>query len=195
MPLSGSVLGGLIKSNLQGSGASGSNLTIFSNALGNGIVNAITGKSFTTNDVGTGSLGTGTGTGVTGLSSSTMASLALAAMTSQGSNASAMMNAIMMAVVSHLSSAASLSSVDPAVGTGTGTIVVGSIAVTIPNMTSTIHSALTGSGANGANVPNLSLAIATGIVSNILSSGTGTLVISGGMPGGSSAGSGTGTIT
>lgn len=194
--LSASVLGGLIDANLASAGAVGSKRTIFSNAVAAGIVMSIVGKSFTTTDVGlTPSAGTGTGTGITGLSASTMKSLALAVMVSQGSKADPLMNAIMMAVVQHLSSAADLSSIDSPVYLGTGTIDVGSIAVVVSEMSSNILSQLNSAGAAGSKRANLSLAIATGVVNNILAAGTGTLTITGAAPPLPVPGTGTGTGT
>jgi hypothetical protein len=197
MALSASVLGSLIDSNLASAGAHGINRTKFCDAVAKGIVESIVGQSFVTADVGvvTGA-GTGIGTGVTSLDSSAMTTTALATMSRQGINAFKLMNAIMTAVVSHLSSAASLSSIDAPVFTGTGTIVIGSWSITESLMESNIIAELDAVGAHGVNAPNLSKAIATGIVTNILADGTGTLVItgSGGTPS-PGTGSGTGTIT
>lgn len=194
MPLSGSTLGGLIRANLAADGAIGSKLTTFSNALGNGIVSALVGSTFTTNDTGSGAGGTGSGTGITSLSSSNMVNGAFNQMTSHGPKATTFLTAIMTAVVSHLSSAATLMSVDPSVGTGTGTIVVGSFSTTISAMQGTIHSALVGDGANGSELSNLSFSLAYGIVTELLAEGTGTLIITG-PGGGASSGTGTGTLT
>jgi hypothetical protein len=180
MSLSPSVLSGLIKTNLISYGASGSNLQKFCDAVASGILSPIIGAQFTTSDTGlTSNNGVGVGTGITNLTASTMASLALADMYRQGTNAPNMMNAIMDATVTHLSTSATLNSTDPTVYSGTGVVVVGSITVTIAEMTSSIDSALLSQEANGNNRTNLSRAIATGIVTNILSSGTGTLTITG----------------
>lgn len=194
--LSASVLGGLIDANLASAGAVGSKRTIFSNKVAAGIVMSIVGKSFTTSDTGlTPGAGTGTGTGITGLSSSSMKSIALSTMVSQGDKADPLMNAIMMAVVQHLSAAADLSSNDSPVYLGTGTIDVGSIAVVISEMSGNILSQLNSAGAVGAKRANLSLAIATGVVTNILAAGTGSLTITGAAPPIPVPGSGTGTGT
>ena len=196
--LSGSVLGSLIESDLRAQGAQGSNLSKFCTALAAGIVMSIVGKAFTTNDTGTVTgNGTGIGTGISGLSASTMKGLALADMFSRGSNADKMMQAIMTAVVTHLSTSAQLSSTDHPVFHGTGVIVVGSMAVSVSEMTANIDSQLQNVGARGSNRTKLSHAIATGICDNILSSGTGNLTITGTQtspvpsPG---SGSGTGVI-
>jgi hypothetical protein len=198
MGLSASTLASLIQTNLESFGAQGSNLSIFCTGIATGIVTSIVGQSFVTFDTGTvpGS-GTGTGTGITGLSAPSMEATALGLMSSQGSNASALMNAIMNGVVTHLSNAASLSSVDVPVFLGTGTIVVGSITVVATAMSANILSAMQAQGADGYNLSNLCTAIGTAVADNILSSGTGTLVITGtpsGVPT-PGTGSGTGTIS
>jgi hypothetical protein len=178
--LSPTVLSALIKANMISYGANGSNLQKFCDAVASGILAHTIGASFTTNDSGLiSNTGTGTGTGITGLSSSTMVSLALADMFRQGVNAPHLMQAIMDATVSHLSSSATLMSTDTEVYSGTGMIVIGSISVTVSQMSSDIDSALLAQGANGSNRTRLAHAIATGIATNILSSGTGTLTITG----------------
>jgi hypothetical protein len=195
MALSGAALGALIDSNLAAAGAIGSNRTVFSNAVGNGIVNHIVGKSFTTTDVGTiPGTGAGIGTGITGLADANMTSLALSTMSSTGSNAFNLMDAIMRAVVTHLSSSATLTSTHSPVFAGSGIVDVGSIPVVIAGMQGTILAELNSAGAIGVNRSNLSLAIATGVVTEILSAGTGTVTITGspsGIPvGGGGVGAG-----
>lgn len=183
MALSAGALASLIQGNLEAQGAIGSNLAKFCTGIANGIVESIVGKSFTTADVGlTPGAGIGTGTGITGLSSSTMQTAALAAMHSRGSNAPKMMSSLMDAVVSHLASSAGLSTVNAPVFQGVGTIVVGSIAVSASEMGGNIASSLASQGGNGSNASELSHAIATGICTGILASGTGSVVITGGAP-------------
>jgi hypothetical protein len=195
MALSGSALGALIDANLSSAGAIGANKTVFSNALGNGIVNHILGKGFVTADTGTtpGS-GNGIGVGIVGLTSANMVTTAIGVMSSTGTNAIPMMQAIMDAVVTHLATATLTSTHSPVV-IGTGAITVGTITVTTPGMDGTISAALTGAGATGSNAPNLSLAIATGIVTEILAAGTGSVVITGPPPGTPVPGSGAGIGT
>lgn len=184
MALSAPALAALIQGNLAGQGAIGSNLTKFCNAIAKGVVESIVGKPFTTTDVGLVlGIGVGTGTGIQSLSASTMKATALSLMSSRGENADKMMQAIMDAVVSHLSSSASLSSTHAPVFLGSGTVVVGSIAVVAAQMSSNIDSELSAQGANGANKTNLSTAIGTGIANNILSAGTGTVAITGSFTG------------
>lgn len=197
MALSANILATLIQANLAASGANGKNLEKFCTGVATGIVMSIVGKTFTTMDIGTvPGVGTGTGIGLIGLSSSTMKNTALNLMSRQGSNASKLMQAIMDAVISHLS-LATLSSIDTPVYLGTGTIVVGSITVIANEMNDNIDSQLKSQGANGSHRTELATAIGTGIASNILSSGSGILVITG-TPSGipiPGAGTGTGTIT
>lgn len=194
MALSAAALGALIDSNLQGFGANGSNKTSFSNAVAKGIVNSIVGASFATVDTGlTPGTGAGTGTGILGLSASSMKSIALGLMSSQGENAGKLMEAIMNAVVSHLSAAATLTSTHSPVYLGSGTVTVGSILVVPATMGANINSELLAIGANGTNRSNLSTAIGTGVASNILSSGTGTVTITGSPSGTPVPGSGSGT--
>lgn len=198
MALSASTLKDLIKANLEAVGANGSNLDIFCNAIATGIVMSVVGKIFTTIDTGliTG-VGTGTGVGIMGLDSSAMKSLALSMFPSKGDNAEKLVQAITDATVSHLSSAADLSSADAPVFEGVGTILVGSIAVVAAEMSANIDSQLEASGAKGSNRTILAQAIGTGIATNIISVGTGTLTISGSItvpPPVSGAGTGVGSI-
>ncbi len=194
MSLSAGALGSLIDSNLAGFGATGANRTIFSNKVAAGIVMSVVGKTFATSDTGTiPGTGVGSGTGISGLSSSSMSSLAVATLISTGVNAHKLMDAIMNATVSHLGSAATLTSSHTPVYLGTGTIVVGSIPVLIPEMAGNIQTQLSGAGATGANLANLCLAIATGVCTGIISSGTGTVTIVGSPTGTPSPGSGSGT--
>lgn len=198
MALSPTVLAGLINSNLTSYGANGSNLTPFCTAVGAGIVMSVVGKAFVTSDVGlvTG-IGAGVGTGITGLDSGDMVSIAIAQMVTTGSNAQKLMQAIMNATVTHLGQA-SLVSIDPIVFVGSGSIVVGSIAVIQSEMASNIDSQLASVGAKGSNRTHLANAIAAGIAQEILAAGTGALVITGSptipipVPG---AGPGSGTIS
>jgi hypothetical protein len=198
MALSASTLASLIESNLTAIGAKGSNLHKFCSAVAAGIVMSIVGKAFVTADVGlVAGVGTGIGIGIQGLISSSMKSEALSLMSSQGKNAEPLMRAIVDATVSHLSSSASLSSIDTSVFSGVGTIIVGSIAVVPNEMGQNIDSQLQNVGAIGSNRTNLSNAIGIAIAKGILSSGTGTLIITGVVISGPSpgAGSGTGTVS
>jgi hypothetical protein len=193
MALSASTLGNLIAANLTSAGANGSNKTIFSNSIAAGIVMSISGKSFTTTDAGSmAGSGIGIGSGITGLSSSTMSTLAISAMSSTGSKAVPMMNAIMSATVAHLSSSAALNSTHTPIFAGVGSIDVGSISVTISEMSTNIETQLRNAGANGSNLHNFCHAVATGICTNILSAGTGSVTITGSPIGTPSPGAGVG---
>ena len=198
MALSPSALGALIDSNLASEGANGSNRTVFSDAVARGILMSIIGATFVTTDVGlTVGVGVGTGTGITGLAESDMVSIALSQMSSQGSNARPLMEAIMSAVMGELLNA-TLTTADAPVFLGTGTINTGTIAVIESVMAQNIDDQLKASGANGSNRTNLARAIAAGVTRQIITSGTGTVTITGSptiptpVPG---VGAGTGVIT
>lgn len=183
MALSATVLANLIQTNLQNVGANGSNLSVFCNAVAAGIVLSIVGQTFNTLDVGfVTNPGTGNGIGITGLSDTAMSSMAINAMPSHGDNAMALMNSIMEATVSHLSSAAVLSSTDTLVYSGTGNIILGTFSITLAVMKDNIMNQLLSVGANGSNLSVLCNAIATGIVNEILSTGTGMVTITGVPP-------------
>lgn len=193
MALSASTLAGLIDSNLVGFGATGSNKTIFCSAVAAGIVMSIVGKTFTTTDVGfVAGPGTGVGASLVGMTSGNMVSVAIAALPTTGVNANNLMQAIMIAVVVHLQTAQFTSTHGP-VYLGTGTIVVGSITVSTSEMAGNIDSQLGLAGAAGSNRTVLSNAIASGIVTEILASATGQVIISGTTMGTPNAGTGTGS--
>ena len=197
MALSASVLANLIETTFRAPpyNANGTNLSRFCLAISTGVVNSIVGKSFITVDVGSvAGVGVGAGIGISGLVSNTMQTTALNTMTRQGPNAAKTMKVIMDSVVTHLGSA-TLVSADTPVFVGAGTITVGSIAVNVSEMQNNILIQLNGQGASGSNRSNLALAIATGIVNEILAAGTGTLVITGTPSGTPSPGVGAGTGT
>jgi len=207
MALSGSALSGLIQSELSGKGFTGVQLTPFCNALGNGIVDATTGiLTFTTTDTGTiPGTGTGSGTGVLGLSESNISSLAYN--TGQGFWASFQNNgpgikwqdvcdAVATAVVAHFTSAATLTSTHSPVFAGTG-LVTAYAGVAIPAMKATIVAAAPGSWASW-RMPELAEAIATGVVTELLSHTPASAVTITGSPAGipvPGAGTGSGVVT
>lgn len=207
MALSGPTLSGLIQANLTGKGFTGVQLTAFSNALGNGIVNATTGiLMFTTADVGTipGS-GSGSGTGVLGLNQVNIASLAFT--TGQGFWAPDQNNgpgikwqdlcdAVAAAVVTHFSAEATLTSTHSPVFAGTGLVVAYS-GVAVPVMKAAIVAAAPGSWA-AWKMPELAEAIATGVVTELLTHSPASSVTISGSPSGvpvPGAGSGSGVVT
>lgn len=207
MALSGSALSGLIQAQLAGKGFTGVQLTPFANALGNGIVNGTTGLlMFTTADVGTiPGTGSGSGTGVIGLNMANIANLAFA--TGQGFWAADQNNgpgikwqdlcdAVATAVVAHFSSAATLTSTHAPVFSGVGTVVAYS-GVTVPVMKAAIVAAAPGSWA-AWKMPELAEAIATGVVTELLSHAPASTVTISGSPSGipvPGAGSGSGVVT
>jgi len=193
MALSSSTLANLIDSNLQNLGANGSNRTAFCQAVAKGIIDSIVGKQFTTVDTGQVSgIGTGIGLGIQNLDSNNMTTSSLSFMPSTGVNAEPLFQAINEAVVSHLATQATLTTTHNPVFSGTGLVVVGSITVTASEMSNNIAAELTLAGANGSNKSVLSNAIAQGIVSNIISNGTGLVTITGSPIGIPAPGSGVG---
>lgn len=207
MALSGPALSGLIQAQLASKGFTGVQLTPFSNALGNGIVNATTGiLMFTTADTGTiPGTGSGSGTGVLGLNMANISSLAFT--TGQGFWSSFQNNgpgikwqdlcdAVATAVVAHFTSDATLTSTHAPVFSGTGMVVAYS-GVTVPAMKAAIVAAAPGSWA-AWRMPELAEAIATGVVTELLSHTPASTVTISGSPAGvpvPGAGSGSGVVT
>lgn len=206
MALSGAALSGLIQTELAGKGFTGVELTPFSNALGNGIVNATTGiLMFTTTDTGTiPGTGTGSGTGVLGLNMSNISSLSFT--TGQGFWSAFQNNgpgikwqdlcdAVATAVVAHFATA-TLTSTHTPVFAGTG-IVTAYSGVTVPAMKAAIVAAAPGSWA-AWRMPELAEAIATGVVTELLSHTPASTVTITGSPAGvpvPGAGTGSGVVT
>jgi hypothetical protein len=207
MALSGSALSALIQSELSAKGFTGVQLTTFSQALGNGIVNGTSGiLTFVTADVGTiPGTGVGTGTGILGLSEASIASLIYS--TGQGFWSSFQNNgpgikwqdlcdAIAKATVTHFSSDALLTSAHTPVFVGVGTVVSYS-GVTISGMKSTIEAATPPSWL-GWRMPELAEAVSTGIVTELLSHSPASTVVISGVPSGPpvpGSGSGAGVVT
>jgi len=152
----------------------------FCTAVGTGIILSIVGKPFQTSDVGTviGN-GVGIGVGIQGLIPSAMVGIALSFMPSVGKNADPLMTAIMNATATYLALAATLTTIDIPVFIGVGTVQIGSILVVPAQMASSIDSQLQSAGANGKNRTILATAIANGVCTGILSSGTGIVTITG----------------
>jgi hypothetical protein len=180
-------------------GAIGTNKLKFCKAVSTGLINSLKGKSFTTLDTGTvPGVGQGTGTGLIGLMPDQMTQIGIAAAPGMtGDNALPLMTAIMTASQQYLAMAAALASNDTPVFLGTGTIVIGSIMVTMDEVNNNLQSAFKDQKANGDNMPALCKAIATGFTFGILTMATGELVIVG-TPTGTPApggGPGMGTIS
>ena len=194
MALSAGVLQGLIDSNLAADGAKGPKRSSFSRAIARGVVNYLKGKQFNTDDSGNGKGGSGYVKGILQLSSGNMASIAYGVMDRHGPKANSFLNAIMSAVKQHLESDAELKTDNPGVGKGNGKVIIGSFKVTVEGLKGSIEQELISDGAKGPKRSNLSLALATGIVQDILAHGFNVVPISGtNFPPGTS-GTGTGTI-
>lgn len=206
MALSGSALSGLIQAQLASKGFTGVQLTPFCNALGNGIVTATAGiLMFTTADTGTiPGTGSGSGTGVLGLNMANISSLSYS--TGQGFWASFQNNgpgvkwqdlcdAVATAVVAHFATA-TLTSTHSPVFTGVGVVTAYS-GVTVPAMKAAIVAAAPPSWA-AWRMPELAEAIATGVVTELLSHSPASTVTISGSPSGTpvpGAGTGSGVVT
>lgn len=207
MALSGPALSGLIQAQLASKGFTGVQLTPFSNALGNGIVTATTGiLMFTTADTGTiPGTGSGSGTGVLGLNMMNISSLAFS--TGQGFWSPQQNNgpgikwqdlcdAVATAVVTHFTADATLTSTHSPVFAGTGLVTAYS-GVSIPVMKAAIVAAAPPSWA-AWKMPELAEAIATGVVTELLSHTPASTVTISGSPSGipvPGAGTGSGVVT
>lgn len=207
MALSGSGLSSEIKTALQGIGWSGTQLTVFSDAIGQGIVLATSGVlSFNTSDSGTiPGDGIGAGVGIIGMSDSSMSSVMYS--TGQGFWSSFQNNGpgvewqnfcdvVSEAIVLHFTTNATLTSTHNPVFAGTGTVVSYS-GLAIPDMTSAIVAQAPASWAS-ARFPELAEAVATGVITEILGHAPADFVVISGSPSGApvpGAGSGTGVVT
>lgn len=179
-------------------GYTGKDLDKFSMAYGNGSADYVTGKSFMTDDVGevSGS-GTGMGVGITGLSSGTITTniygLSVGYFGQAGKDLFDICNAMGETCVEQMA-LAMLSSTDSPVYEGTGTIVVGSIAVVGGPWGDMIQS--DAPDFIGDQWPNFANAIGQGQAEEIVAAGTGTLTITGsGSGSGGGTGTGVGTIS
>jgi hypothetical protein len=206
MPLSGSGLTSELESALS-QYSSGTEFNVFCSALGNGIVNACSGIiMFTTADVGTiPGIGVGAGTGITGLVAANIQSQMYN--TGQGFWSPFQNNGpgvewanicskVASTVKAHFAANATLTSNHTPVYVGVGTV-VSYTGVTISGMKAAIVAASPGSWAS-YRMPELAEAVATGVVTEILShSPTDTVTITGtpiGMPS-PGTGSGSGVVT
>jgi hypothetical protein len=192
MGLSGSRFSNSLYATLMGMGFVGSRLHEFTDAVGIGSDNHVSGKAFETNDNGevSGS-GMGMGTGLTGIVSTTVGTAIFALATGSGFVGAKLFDtceAIGTDLVIEMGFA-SLASTDSPVYEGTGLIIPGSIAVTESGWNSEIYSQGTSEGFMGSRWSDYSNAIAGGCVTGFLTA-TGMLTITG-----SGSGSGTGTGT
>ena len=198
MSLVGANWSNTLFASLSGKGFTGSKLMDFTDAVGIGSVTHVVGKGFTTTDVGLGpGAGAGIGTGVTALTSSVISAAifnaAASAFGQTGSKLQDVCDSIGDACVSEMANA-TLTSTHAPVGVGTGVVDVGSVAVDAPGWGSDIESQGSGAGFIGSEWPNFATAIGIGCAQDVLASGTGTVVISGGgaLP---AAGVGVGTVS
>lgn len=186
-------LADLIEGKLKKYGNGGSNRKKFCIAVATGIVMSIVGKPFATQDIGAvAGAGQGNGMGIKGLQYDAMTSLALQTMPTRGENAKKLMDAIMEATKEHLEAKATLKSVHAPVFVGTGKVVAGSILVLIPEMAKNIDDQLMAGGAEGTNRMPLSLAVSTGVCTEIIKNGTGQVIIIGSPAGIPAPGGGVG---
>ena len=197
--ITGTVWANDLYSRLVGIGFEGSSLQKLANTIGDGSAMAVVGVAFTTVDVGTvPGAGIGTGTGITGLSASAMSNnmytLSVSSFGSEGSKLKDICDAIAASCVAQLA-LAHLASVDAPVVIGTGSVVVGSIAVTASSWSSAISTQGEANGFQGSQWPNWAQAIGGGQAQEVLADGTGSLIIAGATPGSPSPGTGGGTGT
>lgn len=177
MALDGSLLSSELESAYSSIGWNGSELTTFSNALGNGIIQAISGAlQFTTQDTGqTPGNGVGVGTGVTGMDDTNMSGIIFN--TGQnfwsseqnngpGTDWQVFCDQTAQIVVNHFSTNAQLDSTHNPVFDGTGTVDSYS-GIDITTVKNSITSQVPSSW-NSARFPELAEAVATGVVNEIL---------------------------
>lgn len=198
MSLVGLTWSATLQATLAGVGMLGDKLPDFCNAVGNGSVNHVVGKQFTTTDVGsTPGSGNGSGTGINGLVQSNISNSIYAKCVSTfgqfGSKLQDFCDAVASACISEMAKA-TLSSTHSPVFLGSGVVDIGSIAVVGADWGLAIESAAP--SFLGSQWPNMAKAMGEGQADEILASGTGTVTISGSggtpVPG---VGTGTGNIS
>lgn len=198
--ISGANWSDTLLSALQAKGFSGSRLSEFTDAVGNGGENHIVGQAFTTSDSGqTPGDGIGSGQGITGLSASEISNLIFQAATSlfgqSGSRLQDVTDEIGNAAVDELGNA-QLDSTHSPVFSGTGVIDVGSITVSTSGWATEVENAAPNFA--GSEWPNFAQAIGEGQAQNVISKGSGEVAISGSassLPTAPGTGSGQGTIS
>lgn len=181
-------------------GYNGKSLQDFADAVGNGSVASVVGKSFSTVDVGiiSGS-GIGTGTGITGLDAASVSSAifnqAVAAFGRAGDELQEICDDIADSLVAQMA-LVTLSSTHSPVYTGTGTVAVGSIGVIGSGWGDAIENEGLADSFTGEFWNDFAEAIGDGCASEVIGSGTGTVTIVGtGSPGNPGGGTGSGTIS
>ncbi len=197
-----SLVGPRWSSNLDGKlaakGFVGARLHLFTDAVGNGSQQHSSGKSFSTQDVGTvPGAGQGSGTGIT-VNGANAANNIFALATAAGFMGQRLHDVCDACgqTLQDEYAQATLQSVDAPVFLGVGTIVQGSIAVVGPMWGTQIQSLGTADNFIGQRWPDFSNAIGSGQAQEVIANGTGTLTIvgSGGTPSPGS-GSGVGTMS
>ena len=184
MPLVGSSWSSTLQGILAGKGFTGSRLSDFTDAIGNGSVNYLIGKGFTTSDVGTTpGAGAGIGTGISGFSvgsiSSNIYAKAVSYFGTSGSKLLDICDSLETTFISEMANA-TLTSTHAPVYLGSGVVDIGSIAVVGSAWGSSIESEGSGSGFIGNKWPDFALAIGEGQAEETVNQGTGTVTITGG---------------
>jgi len=194
MSINGALWSSTLLASLTAAGMTGSKLSDFCDAVGNGSATHVVGKDFTTSDIGqTPGDGVGTGTGIIGISASAISaaiySYAVASFGQAGDKLQDFCDAIGQACVSMMANA-TLDSTHNPVYLGTGTIDIGSISVVGTDWGSDIELA---GALSGSKWPDFAQAIGKGQADEILANGTGDISITGSPTGPPVPGSGTGT--
>ena len=207
MALNGAGLASEIQSALTGLPWTGTELTVFCNAIGQGIVTNVSGTLlFTTSDTGQipGS-GAGVGVGITGLSPVNIADTifnigqgfwAPFQNNGPGDQWRIFCDTVAVPITSHFAANATLTSTHAPVFAGSGTVTAYS-GITAAGMTGAI-TALAPPGWQAARFPELAEAVATGVVTEILGHSPADTVVISGSPSGDpepGSGSGAGVVT
>lgn len=192
-------MSGLLQAAMAGRGYTGPDMPNFADAIGNGTVSSIVGKAFSTTDTGTvPGAGVGTGTGITGLVEATLSAALfsgfVAAFGQAGPDLPDIADDLATALVQELA-LASLASTHTPVFAGTGTLVVGSIAVVAAAMGAAIEAEGVGAGFLGMNWGDAAGVIGDEYAGAMIAQGTGTVTITGSPSGTPAPGAGTGTGT
>lgn len=183
MPMAGPLMATTMQSILLGYGNLGISTPLLCNAVGNGSILSIVGKTFTTTDTGTGNgAGAGLGTGITGVVSSVISEGIQAAFLQRfgmiGKTTIQIANAVAQALEEQLA-LATFTSVHSPVYVGIGVVTPGSILVNSSEWASNIQNLAP--GFLGKTWPGLCQAIATGCV-QAFATATGQVVIAGAGP-------------
>lgn len=183
MAMVGAAMASAMQSMLVSTGNLGVSVPVLCNAVGNGSILSVVGKTFTTVDTGTGTgAGVGLGTGIMGVSSSIIANGISAAYLQRfgmmGPTMPKIINAIAAALEEQLA-LATLTSAHSPVYVGSGVVTVGSILVNASEWANNIQSLAP--SFIGKTWPGLCQAIGTGCAS-AFATATGQVVITGAGP-------------